>query len=193
VPVCNGRSTSPHKEDQAEAAARLLNQLALLSGPADFMYAATPPAGPAGGWRRRGLTRAAAAGASTALEDDDESSSTVWGSYAAVTLCDCRWGVGGQLWRHRVRLCPQCVLCCSARRCTTSRARRSLHALTGSLGPLLAQRSWQQGAYCADVVPALTGDAFLSGALALHTTRELETGSTQGSRQLGGQGSSAVG
>jgi hypothetical protein len=61
---------------------------------------------------------------------------------------------------------------------------RALHALTGSLGLLLMQRSWQQGSYCADVVPALTGDAFLTSALCLSMGDKLLTTAT-GSRQLG--------
>lgn len=50
---------------------------------------------------------------------------------------------------------------------------RSLQSVAASLGGLLSQRHWQHGSYSADVVPALTGDAWLSGALGLDDVDEL--------------------
>lgn len=64
---------------------QLLNQLSLLQ-PAGFTYAARPPAATGRRGRQR---RVGAAAASSGLDDDDELV-TVYGSYAAVTLCDCR-------------------------------------------------------------------------------------------------------
>jgi hypothetical protein len=37
--------------------------------------------------------------------------------------------------------------------------------MSSSLGALLAERQWQQGSYSGNVVPALVGDAWLSGGL----------------------------
>lgn len=63
---------------------QLLNQLVLLE-PASFMYAAQPPAASS---RRRKHAGSMLFRAPDAAADDD--STTVFGSYAAVTLCDCR-------------------------------------------------------------------------------------------------------
>jgi hypothetical protein len=75
------------QEDMAEVREQLLNQLVLLDPPS-FLYAAQPHAANS---RRRKLAGAAAARTAGAggLDDDDDST-TVFGSYAAVTLCDCR-------------------------------------------------------------------------------------------------------
>ncbi|WIA30633.1 hypothetical protein OEZ86_000711 [Tetradesmus obliquus] len=126
------------KEDMDDACAQLLNQLELLQPPG-FIYAAKPPEGAARAGRRARQRRvgaaaaAAAAAAGGGLDDDDSESATVYGSYAAVTLCD----------------------------------GRSLQSLASSLGGLLSERHWQQGGTSCDVLPALAGDAWLSGALAL--------------------------
>lgn len=192
----------PTQEDKASLAGRLINQLMLLAPPA-YIYAAAPPAS---NGRRRGLAGAARTGgtAAAAVTEDDEGS-MVFGCYSAVTLCDCRWGsqVAWLLLERRKRpamhftrvLFGSCNLCWSHTHSPTQSHThrkpcvcRSLHALTGSLGPLLAQRSWQQGSYCADVVPALTGDAFLSGALCLNKSDELlatATGKRQGPSSAG--------
>lgn len=63
---------------------QLLNQLVLLE-PASFMYAAQPPAASS---RRRKRAGSVLLRAPDAVADDDNT--TVFGSYAAVTLCDCR-------------------------------------------------------------------------------------------------------
>ncbi|KAI8469832.1 MAG: hypothetical protein J3K34DRAFT_511818 [Monoraphidium minutum] len=63
---------------------------------------------------------------------------------------------------------------------------RALQALRASLGPLLAERSWQSGAYTADVILALTGDAALSGALRLGEGGDAPWGSGGGDAAGGG-------
>lgn len=68
---------------------------------------------------------------------------------------------------------------------------RSLQSLATSLGPLLCDRQWQQGSYSADVLVALTGDAALSGSLALGKADELQPQSTS-SRRPTGQNSHAT-
>lgn len=68
---------------------------------------------------------------------------------------------------------------------------RSLQSLATSLGPLLCDRQWQQGSYNADVLVALTGDAALSGALALGKADGLQPQSTS-SRRPTGQSSNAT-
>lgn len=76
-------------QDDIEAVcAQLLNQLVLLAPPS-FIYAAKPPVA---------ATRAARAGRQHrpggGVDDNDEEQATVYGSYAAVTLCDCRCKFG---------------------------------------------------------------------------------------------------
>jgi hypothetical protein len=64
--------------------------------------------------------------------------------------------------------------------------RRSLQTLASSLGGLLSERRWQQGSYSSDVLPALVGDAWLSGALGLadwDTTQEEAAAAGAGGRQ----------
>lgn len=80
-------------------------------------------------------------------------------------------------------LCAGVSLLCSSA--------RSLQGLATSLGPLLCDRQWQQGSYNSDVLVALTGDAALSGALALGKTDELQSQSTS-SRRRTGQNSNAT-
>jgi len=63
---------------------KLINQLVLLEPPS-FMYAAQPPAA-----STRHRKRASAALTRGAADSEDNESATVYGSYAAVTLCDCR-------------------------------------------------------------------------------------------------------
>jgi hypothetical protein len=64
---------------------------------------------------------------------------------------------------------------------------RSLQSLASSLGGLLSERHWQQGSYSCDVLPALVGDAWLSGALGLWEGDALQEGAADvagaGSRQ----------
>lgn len=139
------------QEDMDDVREQLLNQLVLLE-PASFMYAAQLPA--ASSRRRKHAGSVLLRAPDTAADDD---SLTVFGSYAAVTLCDCR----------------------------------SLQGLATSLGPLLSDRQWQQGSYSADVLVALTGDAALSGALALSKADELQPQSTS-SRRPTGQNSNAT-
>jgi hypothetical protein len=77
------------QEDVVDVCEQLLNQLVLLQPPG-FIYAAKPPEGASRAGRRARQRRAGAAAAAAAgLEDDDESA-TVYGSYAAVMLCDGR-------------------------------------------------------------------------------------------------------
>lgn len=71
----------------ADVREQLLNQLVLLEPPS-FIYAAQPPA--LNSRRRKRAGAALQGGPAAGLEDED--SMTVYGSYAAVTLCDCRWG-----------------------------------------------------------------------------------------------------
>jgi hypothetical protein len=66
---------------------QLLNQLVLLEPPS-FVYAAQPPAANS---RRRKRTGTALLRGPTDGALDDKESMTVFGSYAAVTICDCRW------------------------------------------------------------------------------------------------------
>jgi hypothetical protein len=82
------------QDDLPAVCDQLLNQLVLLAPPA-FMYVAMPPdvasgfgRGGTGRHRRRGRLGAAAAAGATAQGDDNDA--VVYGSYAAVTLCDCR-------------------------------------------------------------------------------------------------------
>jgi hypothetical protein len=79
------------QDDADDVCEQLLNQLVLLQLPG-FVYAAKPPegAGRAGRRTRQRRTGAAAAAAAGGLDDDDDESATVYGSYAAVTLCDGR-------------------------------------------------------------------------------------------------------
>jgi hypothetical protein len=68
---------------------------------------------------------------------------------------------------------------------------RALQALRASLGSLLAERAWQSGGYTADVVPALTGDAALSGALRLWDDGDAGGGGRGGGAAGGGGGGGA--
>lgn len=63
--------------------------------------------------------------------------------------------------------------------------RRALQGLATSLGPLLADRQWQQGSYSADVLVALVGDAAVSGALALNKAEELRLTNSNSSTRPG--------
>lgn len=67
-------------------------------------------------------------------------------------------------------------------RCHVCCCNRSLQVLASSLGGLLSERHWQQGSYSGDVVPALVGDACLSGALALAEI-DMLLGTGTGARQ----------
>jgi hypothetical protein len=89
--ICSKDATLPvhvlllSQEDMGDVREQLLNQLVLLDPPS-FMYAAQPPA--ADSRRRRRAGGAALKGGEAGLEDDE--GMTVFGSYAAVTMCDCR-------------------------------------------------------------------------------------------------------
>jgi hypothetical protein len=74
------------QEDMADVREQLLNQLVLLDPPS-FLYAAQPPVASS---RRSKLAGAAVMRTAGAVGLDDDDSTTVFGSYAAVTLCDCR-------------------------------------------------------------------------------------------------------
>lgn len=79
-----------HVQDDMDAVCgQLLNQLVLLAPPG-FIYAATPPAA-AGRAAKAGRQRRGQLGGGGAAAVEDEEQATVYGSYAAVTLCDCRW------------------------------------------------------------------------------------------------------
>lgn len=75
------------QEDISDVRDKLINQLVLLEPPS-FMYAAQPPAA-----SNRHRKRSSAALSRSAGDSEDDESATVYGSYAAVTLCDCRWGL----------------------------------------------------------------------------------------------------
>lgn len=67
---------------------QLLNDLVLLDPPS-FIYAARPPVcmlKPG----RTGRQRAGQLAGTVGVQDEDDEQMTVYGSYAAVTLCDCR-------------------------------------------------------------------------------------------------------
>lgn len=68
---------------------QLLNQLVLLEPPS-FVYTAQPPTANS---RRRKRTGAALLQGPNDGALADEDSMTVFGSYAAVTICDCRWAL----------------------------------------------------------------------------------------------------
>lgn len=76
------------QEDMGDVREQLLNQLVLLEPPS-FMYAAQPPAADSRRGKRAGGAAGLRGGEAAGLEDED--GSTVFGSYAAVTMCDCRW------------------------------------------------------------------------------------------------------
>lgn len=73
------------QDDEDAVCSQLLNELVLLAPPG-FMYAARPPSA-AGRAAKAGRQRRSGVGAAL---DGDEEKATVYGSYAAVTLCDCR-------------------------------------------------------------------------------------------------------
>jgi hypothetical protein len=75
------------QEDMVDVRKQLLNQLMLLDAPS-FIYAAQPSPAAAGGRRRHAGAALLKAADASGLEDED--SVTVFGTYAAVTLCDCR-------------------------------------------------------------------------------------------------------
>ena len=119
-----------------------LNRLALIAPPAGgCVYAGLPPS------RRRRQRRRAGVGSKGgdcdndgSDDDDDEDDADAEAEGLAVYGC-----------YAAVSLCD----------C------RALQALRASLGPLLAERSWQAGGCLVDVVPCLVGDAAISGALQL--------------------------
>jgi hypothetical protein len=90
---------------------QLLNQLVLLQPPG-FVYAAKPPeeAGRAGRRARQRRAGAAAAAAAAGGLDDDDESATVYGSYAAVTLCDgrCVQHVDALVLEQQMLSCEHC-------------------------------------------------------------------------------------
>lgn len=75
------------QEDMGDVREQLLNQLVLLDPPS-FMYASQPPAADSRRRKRAGAAAGLRGGEAAGLEDED--GSTVFGSYAAVTMCDCR-------------------------------------------------------------------------------------------------------
>jgi hypothetical protein len=77
------------QEDTLDVREQLFNQLMLLKPPS-FIYAARPPA--ANNRRRKGTGAALLRGPSDGALEDEESM-TVFGSYAALTICDCRWAL----------------------------------------------------------------------------------------------------
>jgi hypothetical protein len=89
------------QEDMVDVREQLLNQLVLVKPPS-FVYAAQPPAA---NNRRRKRTGAALLRGASEVAVEDEESMTVFGSYAAVTICDGRW-VLCRVWTHFAVLQP---------------------------------------------------------------------------------------
>eukprot|EP00775_Hariotina_reticulata_P008243 gene8243-8433_t len=68
----------------------------------------------------------------------------------------------------------------------------ALRMLSSSLGALLSERHWQQGSYSGGVVPALVGDAWLSGALGLWEDAAIPAAHEEGPAGAGRFGSTAA-
>ena len=90
---------------------KLLNLLVLLD-PSSFIYAAQPPAASSRRRKRAGVSLLQQGDGGTNMEDE----TTVYGSYAAVTLCDCRyaWGFKGSATTGCCALMAACMWLCTA-------------------------------------------------------------------------------
>lgn len=75
------------QEDLPDVRDQLLNQL-VLSDPLTFIYAGQPPPTSSRQRKRSGAALLKDAGGAAATSIDE--TAAVFGSYAAVTLCDCR-------------------------------------------------------------------------------------------------------
>ncbi|GLI65138.1 hypothetical protein VaNZ11_008596, partial [Volvox africanus] len=136
-----------NEEPEEALASYLVNELTLLRPPA-FIYAATsPPAAP-----RRRRRSGNGGGGGQQLSRQRGGGATAGGG---ANVHDSDGDEGDQLVGYG---CYAAVTCVDV---------QALNALRTSLGVVLSDRHWQNGAYQGEVVPAIVGDVAISNALRL--------------------------